>query len=611
MYPPIEDHGIIGNLRTAALVSLDGTIDFFCPVRFDNPSLFASLLDDEHGGFCSIRPESNHYRRKQLYLPDTNILMTRFLAPEGIAEIIDFIPLGGDPEQSTIIRQVSVTRGEMALRFECQPTFDYASECHHEISNASGGILFRSKRSGVLSLQSEVPLSIDEHSVASDFHLKAGERQIFLLSYLPNDSTPPTWQLSQSEQLLNETVRYWREWVAGCNYHGRWRETIIRSALLLKLLTYERTGAIVAAPTFGLPEEIGGVRNWDYRYTWLRDAAFSLNAFLRLGHHKEALQFMSWMKQISSKVDIVAAQRKKKPLPVMHAIDGEKDLREREISSLKGYRGSGPVRIGNAVQSQLQLDAPGAMLAVLFFEVNEGLMLEYDRWNKMREVLGWVAKMWDQPDRGIWEIRGEPRHFLHSKLMCWVAFDRAIKIAQLRSLPAPINDWLRTRDEIYASIHAEFWNDQIKAFVQSKGSAELDATALLMISLGFLGPSDPRWISTLEAVTAKLAQDTTVSRYDTKTGVDGLPGTEGTFSPCSFWYVNALTMSGELERARLVFEKMLGYSNHVGLYAEELGQSGEHLGNFPQALTHLALILSALGLNDALDGKGPIRSKAA
>jgi GH15 family glucan-1,4-alpha-glucosidase len=610
MYPPIEDHGIIGNLRTAALVSVDGTIDFFCPLRFDGPTLFASLLDADRGGYCTLSPEVRSYKHKQLYWPDTNILMTRYLAPEGVVEIIDFMPLGGDMAQSTIIRRVTVTRGEVAIRFGCKPAFNYASDSIRsiDVNKGKGGAVFRSKGSGVLFVESDMRLSAERGSVVSRFRLKRGQRATFDLTYMRDDSTP-LWRPAQADEALEETARFWQNWAAICTYKGRWRETVVRSALLLKLLTYEPTGAIVAAPTFGLPEDIGGLRNWDYRYTWLRDAAFTLQALLRLGYHNEALHFMSWIRKVRLNRDSPEGQDRERPLQIMYRVDGETDLEERDLGSLKGYRGSSPVRVGNAASSQLQLDAIGGAFSVALFEVNAGIMLEYDRWNKMREVLTRVAKVWDQPDQSIWETRGEPLHFLHSKLMCWVALDRAIKIAQAQSLPAPTDEWVQKRNEVYNSIHSGFWNEELKSFTQYRGSSDLDASVLLMIPVGFISPSDPRWLSTLKAVTDRLSQDIGVLRYDTKTGVDGLLGSEGAFTPCSFWYIDALARSGELDRARIIFEKILGYSNHLGLYAEELGLSGEHLGNFPQALTHLSLILSALQLNDALEKeRSPARS---
>ena len=604
MYPAIEDHGIIGNLRTAALVSNDGTIDFFCPLRFDAPTLFASLLDDDRGGYCSIRPVTSHYRRKQLYLPDTNVLTTRFLTADGIAEVTDFMPLGGNLDESVIVRRVSVTRGQVAMRFECAPGFDYATNAY-EAGATTNGVVFWTKESGALFIQSEGCLTLRKGAAFSELQLTAGEHVTFILTYALDKLLKPSWTLSAVETLMHHAIQFWRAWVAECTYRGRWREMVIRSALLLKLLTYEPTGAIVAAPTFGLPEEIGGVRNWDYRYTWLRDAAMTLNAFLWLGYQNEAFQFMLWLKNIASSEEFAGE------LQVMYGIDGQRDLQEIELSSLSGYRGSRPVRIGNAAHLQLQLDVYGGLGSAALFEVNAGMMIEYDRWKKIRSVLAALSRSWTRPDQGLWETRGEPRHFLHSRLMCWVAFDRAIKIAQLRSLPASLEEWRQTRDQIYESIHTDFWNDSLKSFVQSQHSTEMDASILLMPQLDFISPADPRWVSTLEAIRKRLVQDASVMRYDTATGVDGLPGAEGAFTPCSFWYIQALTISGEIDYARVLFEKMLGYSNHLGLYAEELGVSGEHLGNFPQALSHIALIQSALTLHEALEGKGAVRTDSA
>jgi GH15 family glucan-1,4-alpha-glucosidase len=603
MYPPIEDHGIIGDLRTVALVSLNGSIDFFCPLRFDGPTLFASLLDAQNGGHCTIQPGIDDFVRKQLYLPDTNVLVTRFLARQGVAEVVDFMPLGEDLQQSTIIRQVRITRGELPLRFECRPAFNYASEAIRPTAT-DDGVLFCSKDSGALFVRSNVSIPVEKGRVDLPLNLKRDEQATIVLSYVNDGSKSPEWSPARHELALKETIEYWHGWVAACNYRGRWRETVLRSALVLKLLTYDPSGAIVAAPTFGLPEDVGGVRNWDYRYTWLRDAAFTLNAFLSLGFRREALAFMSWIKEVATKNPATAREEQKMPLQVMYGIEGESDLEEREITSLKGYRDSRPVRVGNAAYTQLQLDGIGGAFTVALFEVNAGRKLEYERWNKMCHVLRWLEAAWEQPDQGIWETRGAPLHFLHSKLMVWVAFDRAIKIAQSQSLPAPLQGWLETRDRVYRAIHTDYWNDELETFTQSKGGLDLDASALLMVPVGFISPADPRWLSTLDAVTERLSQDTAVLRYDTKTGVDGLPGTEGAFAPCSFWYVNALAMSGRVQQARISFEKVLGYANHLGLFAEEFGLKGEHLGNFPQALTHLALILCAVHLNDALEGKG-------
>jgi GH15 family glucan-1,4-alpha-glucosidase len=603
MYPAIEDHGIIGNLRTAALVSTDATIDFFCPLRFDNPTLFASLLDDDKGGYCSIRPITGHYRRKQLYLPETNVLTTRFLASEGIAEVTDFMPIGGDMEESVIFRHVAATRGRVAVRFECMPAFGYATQ-NHQASTVPTGVVFRAEHSGAFFLHSDAPLNVTNGCASCDLQLNAEDEVVFVLTYSQTGQNPKL-QPASCESLMQETIRYWRAWVSECTYHGRWREMVIRSALILKLLTYEPTGAIVAAPTFALPEEIGGVRNWDYRYTWLRDAAMTLHAFLWLGFKNEALQFMLWLKNIASDEDFEGE------LQIMYGIDGEKDLKEQELGSLRGYQASRPVRIGNAAHAQLQLDVYGGIGSAALFEVNSGMMIEYDRWAKIQTVLGALSKSWSRADHGLWEIRGEPRHFLHSRLMCWVAFDRAIKIAQLRSLPAPLEEWRQTRDRIYQNIHTDFWNNALKSFVQSQHSADLDASVLLMPQLDFISPADPRWTSTMSEIRKRLVQDASVIRYDTATGVDGLAGAEGAFMPCSFWYIQALTMTGEVDRARVLFEKMLGYANHLGLYAEELGLSGEHLGNFPQALTHLSLIQAALTLNEALEDRGSLPKTAA
>ncbi len=593
-YPAIEHHGLIGDLRTAALVSVEGVTDFFCPLRFDRPTLFASLLDERPGGSCSVRPVGTGYHCQQIYLLDTNVLTTSFLAPDGVAELVDFMPIDGGPDESTIVRRVRVTRGRVTLRFECTPAFGYAS-VRHDVVEVRSGAVFAADGEGFLIVESDRPVSTGGGTALAEVTLTAGERATFVLTFVRTNPGAIRCRPAAAERTLQETVRFWRGWVAECRYRGRWQEMVIRSALVLKLLTYEPSGAIVAAPTFGLPEAIGGGRNWDYRYTWLRDAAMTQNAFTQLGYRHETAQFRAWLKRVASTAEF------RGELQIMDGVEGETDLAEREISTLAGYRGSQPVRIGNAAHSQVQLDVYGALFRAALLEVNAGVMIEYDRWKTMRAVINSLSRSWRTADHGIWEIRGERRAFLHSRLMCWVAFDRAIRIAQTRSLPAPLHTWLETRDQIYESIHDEFWDERLGSFVQYQGSSSLDASVLQMPLLDFISPDDPRWIGTLAAIGSRLTDDASVARYDAATGVDGLAGGEGDFTACSFWYVEALAVSGEVEHARMTFEKILGYANHLGLYAEELGPGGEHLGNFPQALTHLALIQCALTLNDALD----------
>ena len=397
------------------------------------------------------------------------------------------------------------------------------------------------------------------------------------------------------ERAFEDTVRFWRRWLSSCRYQGRWREMVQRSALTLKLLTFAPTGAIVAAPTTSLPEEIGGVRNWDYRYTWIRDAAFTVYGFLRLGLTREAEQFMKW---IEARAHEEASDGS---LQIMYGINGEHDLVEQELKHLEGYRASSPVRIGNGAYRQVQMDIYGELMDSVYLSNKYGKPISYDLWQHLKRLLAYVVDHWQEKDEGIWEVRGEKQHFVYSKLMCWVALDRGIRLAERRSFPGGRGQWLSTRDAIYDEIMAKGWDERKKTFVQHYGTDALDASNLMMPLTFFVSPTDPRMESTLKATLKTLVSDSLVYRYQIGAGAsDGLAGAEGTFSMCTFWLVEALTRAGQLDEARLMFEKMLTYANHVGLYAEEIGPSGEALGNFPQAFTHLGLISAAFNLDRAL-----------
>jgi GH15 family glucan-1,4-alpha-glucosidase len=447
-----------------------------------------------------------------------------------------------------------------------------------------------------MSLYSTTPLRQDAQDIASDFSLQAGERATFLIAGSRAAGEQPEIQVLQHRLL--ETARFWKAWTAKSTYKGRWRETVQRSALLLKLLINRKYGSLIAAPTFSLPESIGGLRNWDYRYTWLRDAAFTLYALIRLGFVDETEAFIDWINERLSD----DAQRG--PLQVMYRIDGRQELDEIALDHLCGYENSRPVRIGNAAYQQLQLDIYGEMMDSIYLANKYGHAISHAGWQNVQRILEWLRSNWRRPDEGIWEVRGGPREFLHSRVMCWVAFDRAVRLALKRSLPGPLDVWYRTRDEIQNDIFVNFWDDELKSFVQSKGTKDLDASALLMPMMRFISPVDPMWLSTMKAIEKRLIEDTFVRRYEVeRTHVDGLPGTDGSFTACSFWYVECLARAGELEKAELLFEKLLGYANHLGLYSEELGADGRHLGNFPQAFTHLALISAATYLDRALSAR--------
>uniref|UniRef100_UPI0006E18663 glycoside hydrolase family 15 protein n=1 Tax=Streptomyces hirsutus TaxID=35620 RepID=UPI0006E18663 len=400
----------------------------------------------------------------------------------------------------------------------------------------------------------------------------------------------------EAEEQFGETVRYWRRWLSSSRYRGRWREMVHRSALTLKLLTYAPTGAIVAAPTTSLPEELGGERNWDYRYVWVRDAAFCVYALLRLGFSEEAAAFMGFVsRHVSPGTD-----RPSGPLQIMYGIDGRTDLSERELGHLEGYRGSAPVRVGNAASDQLQLDIYGALIDSVYLYDKWAEPVSSEQWDRVCALVDWVCAHWDQPDEGIWETRGGRKKFLYSRLMCWVAIERAIRMAHRRGLPADLPHWQASRDSVYRRIMSHGWSDKRRAFVQHEEGDVLDAAVLMMPLAKFIAPTDPKWLSTLDSLTEDLVSDSLVYRYDPRTSPDGLHGGEGTFSICTFWYVEALTRAGRLDEASLAFEKMLTYANHLGLYAEEISHSGEQQGNFPQAFTHLSLISAAFNLDRAL-----------
>lgn len=585
----IENHGIVGDLKTVALVDLNGTIDFMCWPQFDSPSVFASLLDGERGGSFELRPDLEKVSRRQLYLPETNVLLTRFLSDGGVAEISDFMLVAGERQQ--LIRRVKAIRSPIRFMMRCAPAFDYG-RAEHSVRSEHHSIVFTPDKKNVpaLRLRSTLPLLRRAGAAVAEFELKPDASAAFILEEADGSESIPDDEYVSTA--FKATLNYWRGWVGLSQYRGRWRDTVNRSALVLKLLTSQEHGSMVAAATFGLPESAGGKRNWDYRYTWLRDAAFTTYAFLRLGFTREANAFRRWL---SGR----AGDSEDGQLRVMYNVDGQSKLQERELEHWRGYRDSTPVRIGNAAGSQLQLDIYGAVMDAVYLSDKYGEQLSWAGWEGICRSINWVMRHWRKADQGIWEIRGTKKQFLHSRLMCWVALDRAIRLARKRSLPAPLVRWSKVRDEIYRNIHEDFWDDEQATFVQSKGSKEIDASCLLMPLMRFISPTDPRWLSTLEAVGERLMDDSLVYRY-TDAGFDGIEGLEGTFNMCTFWYVECLARAGDLNKARFYFEKMLGYANHLGLFSEETGAAGEQLGNFPQAFTHLSLISAAFYLDRAL-----------
>ncbi len=593
----IEDHGIIGDLATVALVAGDGAITFLCWPRFDGPSVFAGLLDPGRGGDFTVEPDLPGRRVTQSYLPDTNVLVTRWLSGAGSAELFDLMPIIDEPGPR-VVRRVRATRGRVMVRVRCRPRVDYARRAGRAEA-CDGGVRFVTDGGSTLRLTATVPLTADGPDAAAEFTLDRGQAADFVL----DGGDGPAADADTVGRWFDRTVDYWREWAGKSTYTGRWREAVNRSALVMKLLTSRAHGSVVAAATFGLPESRGGGRNWDYRATWIRDASFTMYAFLRLGYRAEAVEYFRW---VADRIRDCAGESGR--LRIMYGLDGRRDLPEQTLDHLAGYGGARPVRIGNAAHEQLQLDIYGELLDSGYLLNKYAQAIAHDGWQNVVATVEYVCRHWREPDAGIWEMRGEPREFLHSRVMCWVALDRATRLAHKRSLPAPVERWNQVRGEIYADIWANFWTDDDGGhFVQSRGGAALDGSMLIMPLVRFVSATDPRWLSTLDAIGRTLVDDGRVFRY---VGGDGLEGQEGGFLPCAFWYAECLARAGKLWEARQAFERALGHGNRLGLFAEEVGPAGEMLGNFPQALTHLSLISAAFFLDRELSNRPPAEWRA-
>lgn len=607
-YIPIEDHGIIGDMHTCALVGMDGTIDWFCFPNFDSPSLFGSILDDKKGGFFKISPSHNNVTTKQLYWPETNVLLTRFLSDQGVGEITDYMPVNSkNPSHGLhkLIRKVKAIKGKMTFHLECQPAFNYGRDLH-KVELTPEGAVFLSKNLDMY-LSTNIKLHKMDLGVEAMFTLEEGESATFIFAESENKECQDHLAPLEEERLLSQTIEYWHGWLSQCTYKGRWREMVYRSALVLKLLTFEPTGAVLAAPTMGLPEFVGGERNWDYRYAWVRDAGFTLYALMRIGFTQEAKRFMNFLEKRCHEIE------KDGSLQPLYSIEGKHKITEEVLDHLEGYKGSSPVRVGNAAYSQFQLDIYGALMDAVYLSNKYSEPVSYDLWNYITKLMDWLIVNMNSKDTSIWEVRGGPQHFVYSKLMCWLAFDRALRLAEKRSFPAPRDNWLKARDALYQEIMEKGWSEKLESFKQSYDKDTLDASSLIMPLVFFMSPTDPRMLKTLDAINKPLNKGGLVSnglvyRYNIEETDDGFSDDEGTFNMCSFWLVEALTRAGKddhklLHDARLLFEQMLSYSNHLGLYAEETGFRGEALGNFPQSFTHLALISAAFNLDRAL-GEG-------
>lgn len=587
----IGDHGIIGDMETVALVAGDATLDYLCWPSLDSPSIFADLLAPGEGGAFSIVPALSAPRLLQLYLPETNVLMTRWMAQEGSAEVIDLMPHPDLRDHFRlnargIIRRIEVTRGTIDFAVDCAPRFDYARESP-AVEGATGGVRFVG-RNLAMRLHASVPLVSAVGAATARFRLHAGEQAWFVLGE-DHLARPDDAAIASN---IAATVDAWRHWLGHSHYRGRWREQVLRSALALKLLTSARHGSIAAAATFSLPEAPGAGRNWDYRAAWIRDASFTVYAFMRLGFVEEAEKFHLWASErINEACDAT-------PLRIMYALDGSRMPDEEELSHLAGYADSRPVRIGNAAHGQNQLDIFGELMDSVYLSNKYGRAISHQGWSHVRDLIAHVMAHWQDADAGIWEVRSEPRHFLHSRVMCWVALDRAIRLATQRSLPAPIADWAACRDRIMADVWDNFRHPEHGHFVQERGGTALDGSLLLMPLVRFVSATDPVWLRTLDAIGETLCDDGLVYRYRND---DGLEGEEGAFTTCTFWYAECLARAGRLDAAQLQLEKGIRYGSALGLFAEELDPRGLQLGNFPQALTHLAFISAAHFIDRRLD----------
>lgn len=587
----IGHHGIIGDLETAALVALDATVDYLCWPSLDSPTVFADMLHPGAGGAFTLKPQLKDVRHLQMYVPDTNVLITRWMSDQGSAEVIDLMPHPDAPQDHGVrarglMRQVTVTKGVVEFVACCSPRFDYAREVPDVVAT-QGGVRFVGRQL-TLRLCSSVPLTCSTGAADARFTLSAGESAWFLLG---EDNQPPPDAHTVAHEIV-ATTKAWRGWLAHATYKGRWREQVMRSALALKLLTSARHGSIAAAATFSLPEASGAGRNWDYRATWIRDASFTVYAFMRLGFVDEAEHFRHWAAQ-----RVVAADAGH-PIRIMYSLDGSEALDESELTHFAGYANSRPVRIGNAAHAQTQLDIFGELLDSLYLSNKYGAAISHEGWRHVRGIVEYVMAHWEEPDAGIWEIRAQPRHFLHSRVMCWVAMDRAIRLASKRSLPAPLVAWAECRDAIVEDIWRNFRHPEHGYFVQERGGTELDAALLMMPLVRFVSATDPVWLKTLDAIGEHLRDDGLVYRYR---NADGLTGGEGAFTTCTFWYAECLARAGRLDEAQMMMAKGVRYGNSLGLFSEELDARGLPLGNFPQALTHLAFISAAFFTDRMLD----------
>jgi len=584
----IEDYGLIGDTQTAALVAIDGSIDWLCLPRFDSGACFAALLGDRSHGRWRLGPTADDVRAERRYLPGTLVLETTFHTPDGTARVVDCMPIRGSAPD--VVRIVEGVSGRVEMEMDLVVRFDYGSTVPWV--RRLDGTWSLVAGPDALELFAGVPVHGEDLSTVTSFAVGAGDRVPFVLTWHP--STEPAPRRAQPDRAVPDTVAWWEAWSDRCVGGGRWETEVRDSLVTLKALTYAPTGGIVAAPTTSLPEVIGGVRNWDYRYCWLRDATFTLQALLAAGYDDEAVAWRDWL--------LRALAGDPSQLQIMYGVAGERRLPELELGWLPGYERSRPVRIGNGAATQRQLDVPGEVMDALHQARLAGIPPSTEAWEMQRALLDWLESGWRETDSGLWEVRGEPRHFVHSKMMCWVAFDRGVRAVERFGIDGPAARWAGLRDAVHAEVCQRGWDAQRGTFTQSYGSAELDASLLMMPMVGFLPPSDPRVVGTIEAVQRELSVDGFIERYPTRpdVSVDGLPGREGAFLLCTFWLADALTLIGRRDEATTLFERLLALRNDVGLLAEEYDPlSRRMLGNFPQAFSHIGLVNTALNLSQA------------
>ncbi|MEP6296928.1 MAG: glycoside hydrolase family 15 protein [Ilumatobacter sp.] len=593
---PLEDYAVVGDMRTLAAVGTNGSIDWLCWPRFDSPSIFGRLLDTD-GGCWSLSPTAGTDATRQVYLSGTNVLVTRFHTADGVVEVEDFMTLGDSGQHVVRVVRCLVGRVQMCSTVDARPDYgrtdaDVTGDVPHDGDSVSSGIRYTIDGDEIeIHASGTVRWSADEAKLTTSFTLAEGETEYLALGEERLDR-------GHCEVVHATTTRYWRNWSESTDYDGRWREHIGRSALVLKLLTHEPSGGIVAAGTTSIPEVLGGERNWDYRYVWIRDAAFTVYAFIELGHLAEAEAFTAWLVARLDRCDDPDVP----PLSPLYDLDGADALDEIELDHWSGYADSSPVRVGNAASGQLQLDIYGELIDALYLADKHGDGLSIETWRHITQIIDWLAGHWQEPDDGMWEARSGPRRHTSSLLMCWVAVERAIRMASKRGRPAPLEEWRRLRDEMHRTLVDDGFSDEVGAFTQVLGGDTVDASMLLAPLVKFVSPSDPMWTSTLDAIGEHLAHGPLVDRYDNASTGDGLDGDEGAFTICSFWYVEALARSGRLDEARDLFERLLSYASPTGIFSEEIGPTGRLVGNLPQAFTHLALISAAIYLDEALPG---------